>query len=948
MKTRRKRQYISWGVIKVFLALGLGTFGIGCQQARADIAAGYQEFLIPGQEEILWQVFTGMDNDPVLVESQGLRSVISVTTSLDNTKIYYDHWENGYTFDPTDPENTNDEIAFLNQGDFVEFESKNVPVNPRGNDLYYDGGDKIYIAGGPISVSRATWPESLGTVYAFSWELYPTRALLTDYSIPFGADLAQAPYNYDDFNRTFLLVQAIEDNTAVEIDDPNTAGVDIQQQLNQGETVLLTDNNANTSVSADKSVQTQILVGQTQSNISSEIRGFTVVPDGLWSREYYAPLGGFSSADSDFYIYNPNDYDIDIQYQDLDKQGTFTMAAKETVAYSDATGVAVPTNTSVYFSSDHVFWGVGSVDTEDFNYDWGFSLIPDHLLANEYFLGWAPGSSEDIPSVNGSPVFVTATEDDTVVYVDYSPTDGVYDESHVINKLETRRFFDPDNENSGMRIWSNNPVVVLWGQDPDASDTGTPYLDLGYPMLPLLDDWLDLVLKLDKSVKPESLSQKDGARAEFSLKIMSYNYPVFNIRANDDLPEGWHYIANTTKVEFSDGTVIDDASIRPTVTGSHLEWDLDMDLGIDEYLTITFEVEQDETTPDGFSQNNAQAVGNRLAGAQIFSPIATEHIFLAPLEIDKNIPDPEVDPGESVWVELEIINYGDDDYTGVEIFDELPENLTLGEIIIIENGAIKTSDQGPNSGDTGDITWGTWDLPSGTGIIIKYEVMVPEDAQDGEYETGSVQVYTDQTGFIADLIEAGDSLKLIIRKLIPGEPTSEPDSGRQNNNPDDEGDEDDQDDEDGEDDGDEDENDKEQPVYYNQQDNRYVVVEDENDPIYQIINQGQDNDESQEGQTINPDLAIQEQVSLEEITERQKHLDELNSDKDWWLNLLKALLAILGGSGGMMVFLGVNSNPMGLALGEHNISFSKKINLVKKLRGSFYKPKNISIKNWQK
>jgi len=286
------------------------------QVVQAAVPAGYSEYYIPGESDQLWDIFEDLDDDPVLVEADGIHSVIAVTASSDNTTIYYDHWENGYGFDPTQPGTTADEIRYSNQGDVQEFESSNIPVRPRGTDTYYDGRDRIYVAGGAPTVTRAGWPESIGTVFALAWEIYPTKPFLDRYTVPVGEDLALAP-GYDDFDRVYVIVQSTTNTTTVYIDDPIIAGTEVITTLMQGEVTQLWSINAGTTVTATEPVQVQFIVGQAQSGAYSEIRGYSAVPDSLWDTEYYNPVDGTGGAyNTDIYLYNPQSVPITINYED--------------------------------------------------------------------------------------------------------------------------------------------------------------------------------------------------------------------------------------------------------------------------------------------------------------------------------------------------------------------------------------------------------------------------------------------------------------------------------------------------------------------------------------------------------------------------------------------------------------------------------------------------------
>ncbi len=260
-------------VLLIFLTLSL--ILIPLSPVQAAVPAGYSEYFIPGGTDQLWDIFEDNDNDPNLGEAAGFHTVIAVTAGTDSTTIYYDHWENGYSVG-------GDEVYSVNKGDVTIFESSGIPVRPRGTGMdactaespnslpgsgsrCYDGRDRILVAGGAVTVTRAGWPESSGTVYALAWELYPTKPFLTSYVIPIGVDLDTSK-GYDDFTNVYVIVQSTTDNNSVAIDDPTTPGTDASGTLDRGEVAQLYDFNAGTTVVSSYPVQVQFIAGNFNSN----------------------------------------------------------------------------------------------------------------------------------------------------------------------------------------------------------------------------------------------------------------------------------------------------------------------------------------------------------------------------------------------------------------------------------------------------------------------------------------------------------------------------------------------------------------------------------------------------------------------------------------------------------------------------------------------------------
>ncbi len=215
-----------WLWMRVF-ALFSFLVSFGGTTLHAATGSGYSEYFVPGSEQQIYDVLHNIRPTDVTDEKQ-MHSVISVVAIADNTVIYYDHWENGYGLDLSDPAGTADFSVTLNKGESIVFESDkidtrhtgiedcNVLNGPAGGSTTacYDGGDRFFTTGGPVTVNRASWNDQTSTYFQMAWEVYPVKALDTSYIIPFGQDLAAA---YSDFKRSHVLTMATEDNTQVSI-----------------------------------------------------------------------------------------------------------------------------------------------------------------------------------------------------------------------------------------------------------------------------------------------------------------------------------------------------------------------------------------------------------------------------------------------------------------------------------------------------------------------------------------------------------------------------------------------------------------------------------------------------------------------------------------------------------------------------------------------------------
>ncbi len=151
------------------------------------------------------------------------------------------------------------------------------------------------------------------------------------------------------------------------------------------------------------------------------------------------------------------------------------------------------------------------------DFDWSYALVPGGSLSARAVVSWAPGSDPNAappnPPVNGSTVYVQAVVDGTIITVDLdgdgnndqfdtdgnvavnTPSNYGYDEvgsnnnSIVLSRGQMVRIGDPnDRDMTGAIISSqgnNFPVAAVFGEDACVALRTSPFLDLGYTILPL-------------------------------------------------------------------------------------------------------------------------------------------------------------------------------------------------------------------------------------------------------------------------------------------------------------------------------------------------------------------------------------------------------------------------------------------------------------------------------
>ena len=73
-----------------------------------------------------------------------MRYVIGVTAYVNNTTLFYDHWEDGYDFNETNFSNADETYSAATAGGVMNFVSFNVPYTPQATYLNACG-----VGGGP-------------------------------------------------------------------------------------------------------------------------------------------------------------------------------------------------------------------------------------------------------------------------------------------------------------------------------------------------------------------------------------------------------------------------------------------------------------------------------------------------------------------------------------------------------------------------------------------------------------------------------------------------------------------------------------------------------------------------------------------------------------------------------------------------------------------------------
>jgi len=338
-----------------------------------------------------------------------VQSYVSIGVVEAGTRIFYDHWEDGYEPNLGFPIQSTTEI--WGDGDLTNgfapgyattdifSSSDNIILNElidtttaiRIANIDYDGGDKM-ASRGNIAVTRLAWATASGTLLAGAIEVYPTALWGTDYVIPVGENYAVNSV----FEYTGFVVMAGEDNTTINIDADGSGSAETTIVLDQGESYLANGNvNNGATIQASADVQVHLVTGDQCAGFES--RWFTLKPTEQWSDAYYSPVSTVGN-DTYVHVFNNSGGTITINWEtNTGSQPSFTLADGQTLnrAIPDGSGA------KFFSSGGEDFYAISTTTTfsNSAAHDWGFALIPEDQLSPQITLvSLAPGID---PTENG-------------------------------------------------------------------------------------------------------------------------------------------------------------------------------------------------------------------------------------------------------------------------------------------------------------------------------------------------------------------------------------------------------------------------------------------------------------------------------------------------------------------------------------------------------------------
>lgn len=738
-------------------------------------------FFIPYAAEAMAIQFDAASLQPEVTPGLPIVSTISIAVNRDNTIIYYDQWEDALEGDPTvptqittlvwgdgDPSNNTTGLAagatvqgipasdILTAGTIITLRST-VPSTAAGRgtppSIFFDGGDMLVSRGGALAVSTIFWTDAPGPEIFFTdaWELYPTNRWGQEYVTSIGENvLRDGPGNRGDFGVVGLNIQAVDNDTVVEIDlnadgtfdngilDPVTTTLDQGEQLSIPNGIL-----AGTRVRASGPVQAHLIASDPDSRF--EMRGYTLVPFDQWTNDYLAPR----ASDGDFWLYNPNNTPLPITVESDAGTTVLTVPANSTARYLVTTppfdddntdDVDMAPVTGLHFSSNGpIFYGMAALDSFDAQ-DWGYDILPTNNLTSQTLIGLGVGNRNIlqgqgcpatprrgnngremrvyVTSLTATTIFVDVNNDGTPDEVDVTG-DGTVDPypgpgiGYALSPLQEMSITDPFNavlnpdgdcDMTGAFLYTpdGTPFAAVWGQDENAN-AGIPSIDAGTSIVPLrslaIQKTFNLLADMDCS---GSISLGDAVR--FQLEYINDSALIINnVIVSDTLPAALGYIPDTT---VEDGQPVPDngGSSPYPLDGSGLDTGSLPDFGTS---ILTYDATVRDTSAAIINRANASSRSLPLQGdaVTIFVPTGSP---IPIIEITKTRIAPAsgpVDSGQTVTFNLTITNSGSTTIT------TLPLEETYNSSLLTFASAVPAPDTTAN----GVLTWN--DLVAASGPL---------------------------------------------------------------------------------------------------------------------------------------------------------------------------------------------------------------------------------------
>ncbi|MBX3011905.1 MAG: DUF11 domain-containing protein [Caldilineaceae bacterium] len=707
-------------VLGVALLTTLAVYG----SAQAVNPPPVQHYYVPLPEDQIYHalkaIYPSSQSCPAAADvANPIHTYISISVIADNTILYYDHWEDGFEIDVTQPQQATTQIwgdgnpangappglaNDLIMADTVIVLNNAVNMNTLQSVIDFDGGDRIS-SSTLIAMTRAGWATGSSTLLAGAVEVYDTNSWGTTFESPVGENLA---YNQI-FEYSALVVMAAEDNTVVTVDFDGNGTFDGTTTLNQGQSYHLTSGllgtiSIGTKVVASAPVQVNLLTGDVCDTYES--RWYTLFPTERWSSSYYNPVGTPAGDGTTVFAYNPGPDALTVQWETTGgAQPALTIPARNT------SHVVVPNNSGSHFytTDGRPFLAIAAVDSDgpantNSKAEWGVAMVPERMLTPQIMVGWGAGRdplSNVNPNENGSPVWVMPVLTNGVtgpvpICIDYNGDNAGplidsrglrYDQLLTLNSLQSAKVFDSDGDQTGMMLYVCNldqttltqiKLAAAWGQAPGLASADAPGLDLGTTAPPAASFTIgkaaDLLVDADQDGHASP-----GDTLLYTVVIRNTaRVPLDNVQLRDELPQHTRYITNTTQFN-NNGTL--SALADNTIGTAYPLDDGGVNLGtlpVQGAFTVTFQVQIDNPLPLGVTRIRNVAIAtanNEEKEAEVETPIDLDPTLTIKKatngEDADSAPGPMLAVGDPVTWTYVVRNSGPVTATNISVTDDI-------------------------------------------------------------------------------------------------------------------------------------------------------------------------------------------------------------------------------------------------------------------------------------
>jgi hypothetical protein len=560
-----------------------------------------QLFYVPFPEDQQLQAFDAINtvaNDPITV-------FVTFSAATDGTVIYYDHWEDGYEANITNP--TQSTTLIFGDGNPANgyppgnaadqipagtvFSLRNfVNTATLQSVLDYDARDKV-ASFKPISLTKTSFPDGTDTLLAGCVEVFERGLWGTEYRSPVGVDMptstATATLTNDEnlFSYVALSISAGPGGASVQIDKDNNGAFEETVVLTEGQSIFRDAVNTGGRVLADKPVQVVLFTGTVGSNYAS--RDTNLLPVNRWSSDYFSPVSTPATNGTVTFIYNPGAAAITVNYQYRNSLTTYATASVSVPAGGNARVTHAPASGTTHYGAYRFyttganpppFYAISAVDADETtsgnnqNWDGGFTLVGKPSLTTQVLLSLGIGRdpySSTSPGQNGNPMWICTVGNGhtpATIYVDYNgdnagsltdPNGNKYDVSYSLRELEQKQLYDPDGDQSGMLAYtldSSVKIAAAWAQDPTVASIAQPGLDVASLVPPLREG--------EAGKRSNLLVDADGDSHVSAGDTLEYDIRGVNsarasipgpFAVTDVLPADVTYVSGSTRYRFSVG-----------------------------------------------------------------------------------------------------------------------------------------------------------------------------------------------------------------------------------------------------------------------------------------------------------------------------------------------------------------------------------------------------------